>query len=157
MKKTVLAAITASAIGLAALSIPVVQASSDHHRYQERHMEYLSEELELSKVQQEALEEAMSSRRGDMKETMQNRRALQQAIMALDPNAADYKQKLDALSDQAAEQARMMVQQKAEQKAKLFAILTPEQKQEFAEMQQKRHERMKDRFDDDRGKGKRCH
>lgn len=157
MKKTVLAAITASAIGLAALSIPVVQASSDHHRYQERHMEYLSEELELSKVQQEALEEAMNSRRSNMKEAMQARQELKRKIMALDPSATDYKAKLDALSDQAAKQARMMVQQKAAQKAALLAILTPEQKKEFAELQEKRSERMKERHGDDYGKGKRCH
>ena len=81
-------------------------------------------------------------------------------LQKLDPSAADYQTQLNSLVLQAQDQTKSMILEKAEQKAKLFEILTPEQEKEFIELQSEMGKKMSKRdADHDHGRhgDKKCH
>lgn len=158
MKKKILAGITAAAITLASLGFTVAHAKGGHD-FMEKRLQHLTEELNLSKEQQEQLQASMENGKKAMYDSREQRQEIRKELMKLDPNAADYQTRLNSLVLKAQEQAKTMVIQKAEQKQALFSVLTEQQKQELSELQEKWQSKMEKRFADGdhpkRGKG--CH
>lgn len=135
MKKLLLSSLCAAALAFAAVSHAGDGKPNRHHHY-------FAEKLGLSEEQRNemrALHESTERRhRGAMHAQMKK-------LMALDPLSPSYDEEVSALAEQAAEQARQAVHAKAEKHAKVYAILTPEQREQaktlHAEMQEKRRER----------------
>lgn len=156
MNKKLISFVAASAITLTSLAAMPVLAKGGYY-HDEQRLEHMVKKLDLTEQQKQELSGIQEANKASMRKAMESRKALHQAMMALDPSAPDYQKKLKSLADKAAQQARAMVRNKGEQKAELYAVLTPEQEKKFEAMQSKRQEKMQDRFKEGHhGKGKQC-
>ena len=154
MRTKLIAGITAAVITVSGLGMGLAHAK-DRSEYMEKRLERMTEHLNLTAEQQEQVKAAMAGKGDKMRDQMQSRRDIRQQLMQLDPSAPDYQAKLDSLILKAQEQTKVMMQAKAEQKQKLFEILTPEQEKAFMTMQEERREKMSEHYRE--GKHERHH
>lgn len=107
----------------------------------EKRVERMASKLELDEAQQASLKVLFADRAAQQSEKPRKPRA---TLAGLDPNAADYQQQVKQQISEMQQQLAERVQARADFKASLYAILTPEQEQKLAELhKQKRgkHER----------------
>lgn len=147
MRKSLIIGLTAAALTVGSLGV----IASERHNYENRQMHHLSEKLDLTQAQQDALAEQMKNKREQMRSLKKQRHELRSALTQLNPQAKDYQAQLDKLTKDAEFLARETVMQKAEQHKTLFSILTPQQRQEFAELKAERKAEREERMDDSRG------
>ncbi|WP_432471581.1 Spy/CpxP family protein refolding chaperone [Amphritea sp. HPY] len=151
MRKQLIIGITAAVIGAGTLAAGVAQAdrswgehercdsrSEKHERMSERmdkraekRMDYLSEELSLSQQQQDQIDDLFDQNRSDMKKQMRGMRDMRKQMKSLDVSASDYDQQVETIVEQAQDKAAKLIRARAEQKKALYALLTPEQQEQF--------------------------
>jgi Spy/CpxP family protein refolding chaperone len=166
MRTKLIAGLSAAIITLSGAGFTLAHADSDermekrHEHRIENRIEHLTKELSLTTEQQVQLKEQMLSQQEKRGDKQKSRKDVFKQLQKLDPSAADYQTQLNSLVLQAQDQTKSMILEKAEQKAKLFEILTPEQEKEFIELQSEMGKKMSKR-DADRDHGrhgdKKCH
>jgi protein CpxP len=144
MNKKLIIGMTAAAISLGGLGTAWAHFREDGGRGG-RMLDHMAEELDLTAEQKAQIAETMKSRHAARKEGREDRREFFQKLTGLKPDAPDYQQQLDDLVRQAEQRARDMVLERAEQQQKIYAILTPEQRTEFAGLKQDMRKRWQDR------------
>lgn|GEM_PF-4610488 len=92
------------------------------------HMQRMADELGLSSEQRQQLKQIMQGGRNEGEALRNALRQNHEALRALDPAAADYRKQSERLAGESGELARKMALHHAEQRAKVHAILTPEQR-----------------------------
>jgi protein CpxP len=92
--------------------------------------------LNLSDAQWLQVRKIMQSRRSGDHPLHQERMELHRALAVLNPGSADYQQQVAKLQDQAAQVARDRVQEMADLKSQVYAVLTEPQRAKLAEDEQ---------------------
>ena len=140
MRTKLIAGLSAAIITLSGAGFTLAHADDDD-RMQKRHehriehrIEHLTKDLSLTKEQQVQLKEQMLSQQEKRGDKQASRKDVFKQLQQLDPSATDYQTKLNSLVLQAQDQTKSMILEKAEQKEKLFEILTPEQEKQFIEL-----------------------
>lgn len=111
-------------------------------RMMEKRLDRMADRLQLTEDQQAAIRALWEKREKPERPAMPG-----EGLGALDPNADDYKQQVQKHIEQAQQRIAERIKAQADYKAALYDILTPEQEEKL--------EKMRDRFDDRRGKGER--
>ena len=102
----------------------------------DKRLEHMTSTLGLDQTQQTAVMEVLTKQAELRPAHKQGHQRM--ALAALDPNAPDYQQQVQALIGKMQEDLGQRGQTRADQKAELYAILTPEQEQKLADMRDKR-------------------
>ncbi|WP_210397180.1 Spy/CpxP family protein refolding chaperone [Motiliproteus sediminis] len=102
--------------------------------YPERMLNHMSNALSLSGEQQAQIE-ALLAERGDPRDGM---RSFRDQMRDLDPGNPDYVAQVEALAEQQSQQMASRMVEHAKLHADIYAVLTTEQQQQFAEMRQQR-------------------
>lgn len=145
-KPTLIAVITLCS----SMAFSAVHASGQSHYKGMHHRQHahVAQALELTEAQQERLSEIRKEARREMKAA---RRDLgvkhRNTLVGLDPESADYWEQVQTHAQKNGEWAEQRVLIAAEKQAKVYEVLTPEQKEKMAELIEKRSE----------AKGKRHH
>lgn len=105
----------------------------------EKRLERMTETLALTSEQQDAIKALWQ------RQNTPDRSSMPQGLQSLNPNADDYPQQVQRHIAQAQQQLAQHLQTRADHKAALYEILTPEQEQKL--------EQMRDRADRHKGKG----
>lgn len=153
MNKKLIIGMTAAAISVSGLGAAWATSKEDDHKGS-RMLNYMAEELELTAEQKAQIAETMKSRHEARKDGREDHREFRQQLMSLNPDAPDYQKQLDDLVSQAQQRAKQMVMDRAEQQQKLYAILTPEQRTEFAELKQNMSKKWHEKHEDGEHHGK---
>ncbi|MBV0933211.1 Spy/CpxP family protein refolding chaperone [Marinobacterium weihaiense] len=98
-------------------------------------VEHLTRQLALDKAQQAAVKALFAAR---TERNAAHPRTRMRGLEALDPNASDYRQQVQRHIGEMQRQLAEWVQARADFKASLFAILTPEQEQKWAALHDRR-------------------
>ena len=112
----------------------------DPQQMQQRMLDRLDRRLELSDQQRQQVSELMADHWADKSGSRPERQALREAFSQLDPSAPDYTAQVEALAKQKADAMAQNMVKRAQHHAELFAILTPEQQQNYRELMQQRGE-----------------
>lgn len=137
MRKSLIIGISVAALGITGLSAAYASGKYEHGSMMgERHMEEMAQTLNLDDTQQDKMDALHDNQRKAMRDNMRSMRDLRTQLHALDPGAADYQQQVDALAKQIAAQTEQMVQMRASQHKAMSEILTAEQRQTLAQMQE---------------------
>ncbi|MBR9827511.1 MAG: hypothetical protein GYB41_02490 [Oceanospirillales bacterium] len=94
---------------------------TDHEQRMQQRLQRMSETLVLTPTQQEAVQALWQQGRPARQMQLGN------GLKALDPNAANYQEQVQQHITQAQQQLAKRLQARADHKAALYAILTPEQ------------------------------
>jgi len=100
-------------------------------------MQQIAQALELTADQGQKIKKFHASGRKDHKELRDEMRANHKALEALRPSDKHYKKKLLKLAHEQGELIAKRVIQQGKEKAKVWAILTPEQRQKLVRMRKK--------------------
>lgn len=134
MKKVLLGALLTSAIGLAAL------VHADGYKHHHRGHGEIAAKLELTEAQTtefNAIHEQMrDAAPGPVKHLVMKE------MMALNPADADYQTQLDALAEQKAQEVRHAVLTLGQAHAKVYDLLTPEQREKAQVLRKEMREEM---------------
>lgn len=101
----------------------------------------MAQHLELDEAQTTSLKELFAKR---AEQRPEHPRQPMKGLAQLDPNAADYNEQVKAQIADMQQKLAERVQSRADFKAELYAILTPEQEQKLAEMRDQRGEKHRD-------------
>lgn len=116
----------------------------DHHSGK-NHVQYLAKKLDLTDEQKTAIEEIHRAHGGmDKKAKKQHRRELMRSFSELDPAAADYSERVAEIAREEAEKVEQVIIKRGEIHAKVYAVLTPEQREKFKTMKAKHKNRAGD-------------
>jgi Spy/CpxP family protein refolding chaperone len=145
MRKSMIIAMTTLALAGTASGLAIAHGKGDgdgerHERYQEKRLERMSEALDLTEEQQSQVKELMAEP-SDRKASRDEKRELHRQLRDLDTTAADYNERLDALILQAQEQLDEQIRERQAKRAAMQDILTDEQEEKLAEMNEKRMEK----------------
>lgn len=110
----------------------------------ERFFSILEKKLDLSDEQVTAIQAIREESHSGMKAKMHLKKG--NSVMALDPESPYYAEEVAKIADEHAAKVRERIIQRAEMHAKISAILTPEQREKFKELQEKRREKMQKRM-----------
>lgn len=147
MRKTLIIGITALSLTLGGLGIAYASGKVGHGPMMDgRHLDRIGNHLDLTEAQQAQLDELTAGQFTEMRQGMRSMYNLREILHKLDPTAADYDQQVDKLADEIGDKAGNMVRMRANQHQAFNAILTAEQREEFAQMSDKMQERGKHRF-----------
>lgn len=122
-------------------------AHARHHRGDGAMAGRMAAELGLSDEQKQKLRALRESARPEGRELAERLRASQQKLRALSPDDPAWNASVEEASRIAAEAATRRVREGARMRAEMWRILTPEQRTQFAALEAKREERMKDRME----------
>ncbi|WP_421868590.1 Spy/CpxP family protein refolding chaperone [Motiliproteus sp.] len=109
----------------------------DPERMQQRMLDKLDRKLELTAEQREQISTLMAKKFDSMRDAYKDRGPMRDQWQALDPSAADYTEQVEKLAKERAQSMADRMMERAQYKADLYSILTPEQQQEFAELEQR--------------------
>ncbi len=116
----------------------------DHHGGK-NHVQHLAKKLDLTDEQKTAIEEIHRAHGGmDKKAKKQHRRALMRSFAELDPAAADYSERVAEIAREEAENVEQAIIKRGEVHAKVYEVLTPEQREKFKAMKAKHKNRAGD-------------
>jgi len=122
-----------AAFALAPLSSPAY-AFPHHGPDGMRHMERMADSLNLTEQQRQQFKQIHRDGRNAgmaIHDAMQDNR---DAMMKLDPGAKNYSAQVAQLATEKAELVKQMTIHRGEQRSKVYAMLTPEQRSKAAEM-----------------------
>ena len=112
-----------------------------HGRHHGDKMEMLQKKLTLTDEQVAAIKEIKQLDHAGSKQTARHeRKAIFQAMKALNPNDSDYAEKIQQLAGDSGEKVRLRIIQHGNMQTEIYKILTPQQQQEMTELMQKHHE-----------------
>lgn len=100
----------------------------------EKKLKRIARKLDLSEAQRDALFAVAESKRETMREIAQQKRATRDALLELDPTAANYRQRATQLAADAADLARRRTLLFADIKSELADTLTEAQAQKVMRM-----------------------
>ena len=111
-----------------------------HHggAFSQRRIERMADYLQLSDAQRERVFAILDEARPQLRQSMRDMRELRGELMRLDANAADYRERSEALATRAGEALQAMMLDGAEIKSRLLAQLSEEQRAQAVEMMDKR-------------------
>lgn len=124
------------------------ERKSSHHMMER--MDKMSERLNLSESQKTEVEAIMKKYKPEH-DRQDERKAMRQHMMTLDPSSADYDVKLKEQADAAADKMRTRIVEMGSMRKELNAVLTEEQRSKMSDMMKRREERKHRRWfgDDD--------
>ena len=106
------------------------------------HVERLAKKLDLTDEQKVAIEEIHRARGGmEKKAKKQHRRELMRSFAELDPTSADYSERVAEIAREEGEKVEQAIITHGEIHAKVYEVLTPEQREKFKTMKAKRDKR----------------
>lgn len=138
MKKVILGSLFSAALVVAAFSHAGSWQEKGHHGKAR-----MAEQLELTaeqKAEFDAIHEQMH--------TQPNKRLMRFAmkdVLDLNPESSDYTAQVNELADKKAEEVRLAVIAAGDNHAKVYAILTPEQREKAKELKTQMREKRKER------------
>lgn len=147
MKRSIIAILAASTLSLAAAAYA---GGHGHHGKHGgfgggMHRFMLEQQLDLTSEQEAAIDEIYSAAKEQRKETSADRSDVRQAMMDLSPADPDYQTKVNELAKQMAAQVEQKILSHASAQAQVYELLTPEQREELAELKEKLKERFAER------------
>lgn len=147
MKRSIIAILAASTLSLAAAAYA---GGHGHHGKHGgfgggMHRFMLEQQLDLTSEQEAAIDEIYSAAKEQRKETSADRSDVRQAMMDLSPADPDYQTKVNELAKQMAAQVEQKILSHAAAQAQVYELLTPEQREELAELKEKLKERFAER------------
>lgn len=110
----------------------------DRQEMNEHRMDRLAKHLALNEEQKAAIEKIFAENHEKREGGMEDRKSYRKKMDSLDPDNADYVAQVEKL---AMEKSGVMVQKmvdRAETKAKIYAVLTDEQEEKFEELKERR-------------------
>lgn len=109
------------------------------------HIEFMAKKLDLTEEQKAAIEEIHRSYGGPDKDgRKQHRHQVMRAFAELDPTAADYQERVAEIAHEEAAKVEQAILQRGEIHAKVYSVLTPEQREKMKAMHEMRKSRNKD-------------
>src|SRR5690606_13147755 len=111
-----------------------------HHGLHEKRGERMYEMLDLSAEQRQSVQQIHEQYREQMRSQMKDRGPRQGTFMDLDPEDPNYEQQVQALAKSHAEAAEQRILLGAEKHAKIYAVLTEEQREKLKELHAQRKE-----------------
>lgn len=106
------------------------------------HLQYLAKKLDLTDEQKAAIEEIHRAHGGmDKQAKKQHRRELMRSFAELDPASSDYSERVAQIAKEEAEKVEQAIIKRGEIHAKVYEVLTPEQREKFKEMKTKHKKR----------------
>jgi len=155
MRKPLIIALTALTLSAGSVGLASAHGKGDsgwcRHDPQER-IERMTEQLGLSDEQRGQMQALMEKEREQRPERGEGRE-IYQKLRDLDPEAADYQQKLDDLVSQAQQQLGERIRARAAHRAAVAEILTDEQEQKLKDWQQEHRGDWKDHHGKDGQRG----
>ena len=150
--RTVVFFVVASALFVVGANMAYAFGGHGSGKNMERCVERMAEKLDLSDAQRGQFEQIHEENRGEGEALHDAMRKNRQALHSLDPSARDYSKQVAKLASEKAELSRQMVVHKSEVRAKVHAMLTPEQREKAKQL---RFERKDKRYGDGpRGEGR---
>ena len=116
----------------------------------EKSVERMKSHLDLTDQQALQIKTIFETNKTANGDHRSERKAMRQAMMKLDPSAADYEQQVEQLAREQAETMVQKIKAHAQTRKQIHEILTPEQQQKAEAMHEKRMERSKDHHRSDR-------
>ena len=113
----------------------------DPAKMQQQMLNRLDKQLSLTDQQQQQLGELMAKRQQQMPANRAQMQQFRDQMQTLDPAAADYTDQVESLAKQQSELFSQKMVDRAKHHAELYALLTPEQQQQFSQFEQQRGER----------------
>lgn len=144
MKRTIVALLAVSTLSIAAATYAGGYGHHGKHGNSHGGMRGLMFEraLNLSAEQKAAVEDIYSEAKEQRKAASTERREVRQAMLDLNPADADYQEKVATIAQQQAAQVEQKILAHAAVQARIYEILTPEQRDEMQELKQEAKERM---------------
>lgn len=106
------------------------------------HVQHLAKKLDLTEEQKAAIKEIHRAHGGmDKKANKQHRRELMRNFAELDPTAADYSERVAEIAREEAAKVEQAIIKRGEVHAKVYEVLTPEQREKFKTMKAKHKNR----------------
>lgn len=143
----ILLVITTTVFIISSASVLAWDGKRGHHQRDGFNIERMEDVLNLSETQVDQLykikREAKKERKAAMKAMKQDDKP--KGLMALDPGAADYQAQVQALAEFKADMARNKTLKRAEYHAKIYEVLTPEQRETLKQHMQERREKMREK------------
>lgn len=102
-----------------------------HHKI---HAFLMGELLDLSDEQKQSVKDIIGNRKGHHKHQKHARRQAFQKLMALDPGAPDYNEKVAEIAKETAAKAEARILEAASRQAQIYAILSPNQQEKLLEL-----------------------
>lgn len=139
--RTLITSLIAGSLVLGSSTLVYASQKSDCDRQQrmeqrmEKRLERMTQELDLTPKQQAEVSKLWQEHRPEYKQRRQ------QGLQALNPNADDYARQVEQQIRTAQQQLAQRMKARADQKAALYAILTPEQEQKFEQLREQRGQR----------------
>lgn len=105
----------------------------------------LEDKLDLSKDQVTKIDEITDAQHKLMRELRREKRDQAKAVFALDPTSAEYDAEVDKLAQQAGERAEKIMRARADTRASIAAVLTPEQQEKMTSLKEEMKEKWQSR------------
>lgn len=150
MHKTLLrSTLLAAAIGCAPLALaatsqqPATASSSAAHKHAMRSYGMsMVAGLKLTDAQRAEIRKLVQQNIREGRADMQPMRPTRRAFYDATPGSAEFKTAADKLATAAAEQSRKRVQREADLRTKIYGVLTPSQRTEFAKLRTQHEQQM---------------
>lgn len=114
-----------------------------HHGKHERMLE---RKLDLSEAQKASIQQIRDEYRDQMKGQKGERGHGYGGFMELDPQDPNYQEQVQTLARERADAVEQKILLNAEKHAKIYAVLTEEQREELKALHEKRKEKFKERY-----------
>ncbi len=115
--------------------------SEDKAAYMEKRFNRMASKLELTEEQKTGMKSLMQNHMNAMKPLRDEKRAIRQEMVNLDPKADDYSAKLADIANRKAEISRQMTIARGNKRQQMAQLLTPEQLAKKQEMRQRKGKR----------------
>lgn len=130
--------ITSVLLSASLLTGAVAYADPGYGHHGKDHVQHLAKKLDLTDEQKAAIEEIHRAHGGmDKKAKKQHRRELMRNFAELDPTAADYSERVAEIAREEAQKLEQAIIKRGEIHAKVYEVLTPEQREKFKAMKSK--------------------
>jgi len=106
-----------------------------------KHLQHLVKKLDLTEAQKSAIEEIHKAHRKGGDES--RKRPFIRDVSQLDPTSPDYQEQVAAMAKEQAAKLEQAIIERGQVHAKVYEILTPEQRTQLQEMKNKRREKFK--------------
>lgn len=120
-----------------------MKGKGHHHG---KHEKMLERHLDLSEEQKASIQQIRDEYRAQMKNQKDGHGPRHGGFMELDPEDPNYQEQVQALARERADAVEQKILLNAEKHAKIYAVLTEEQREELKALHEKRKEKFKERY-----------
>lgn len=135
-KYTLLGSALAAALTIGTVAVAAPSAPGGHHGWHGQHhgstIMHMANKLDLSDAQRASIKQIMSTNRAQNKGSRQALRQQRDAFVAMTPDASGYQAAATSLAQAEAQATQDRVQQMANVRAQVYAVLTPAQQTQLA-------------------------